>query len=62
VCLNSNPVQAGLQKNSAPDRAAAQAEVQGLEGLAGACVKFGKGIEGKASESYSSIPTVGTAV
>ena len=42
---NSNPVWTGLQKNSAPDRAAAQAEVQGLGGLAGASVKFGKGTQ-----------------
>jgi hypothetical protein len=45
VCLNSNPVRAGLGKNSVPGGAAAQAEVHGPRGLAGASVKFGKRID-----------------
>jgi hypothetical protein len=42
VSLNSNPVLAGLGKNSASPAAAAEAEVQGLRGLAELIVKFGK--------------------
>ncbi len=62
MCFNSNPEQAASGKNSESGEAAAKAEVQGLGGLAEASVKFGKGIEGKAAESYTPIPTACTAV